>query len=122
LSEEEQEEQEEQAQVQLAIEISQEEQEVELATQMSQKEQEEEAEVQLCMEISARVADEGVSRSAGTSRGLSTPPCSPSRTRGDGEHASGGRAPSAPGQISARKAARALLQECGDELEEGMLL
>ena len=50
---------------------------------------------------------------------LSTPTatCSPS-TRGDSEHASGGRAPSAPGQISARKAARALLQECGDELED----
>ena len=78
-SEEEQGEQEEQAQVQLAIEISQEEQEVELATQMSQKEQEVEAEVQLCMEISARAADEGVSCVAGTSRVLSTPPCSPGR-------------------------------------------
>ena len=90
--------------------------------QMSQTEHEVEAETQLAMEISARVADEGASRGAGTSRVLSTPPSSPSSTRGDGEHASGGRAPSAPGKISARKAARALLQECGDELEEGMLL
>ena len=64
------------------------------------------------------MADEGVSRGAGMSRLLSTPPSSPSGTRGDGEHASGGRAPSAPGKVSARKAPRALLQECGDELED----
>ena len=69
---------------------------------------------ELACEVSARQAEEqrggsaGVGSSTGHQAVLSTPPCSPS-TRGDGEHVSGGRAPSAPGQISARKAARALL-------------
>ena len=42
--------------------------------EISQEEQEEqyEAQLQLAMEISARVADEGVSRGAGTSRVLET--------------------------------------------------
>ena len=69
---EEQDEENEEAQVQLAqMEISQEEQDEEaqlqLAMEVSQAEQEEEAQLQLAMEISARVADEGVSRGAGTS-------------------------------------------------------
>ena len=40
---------------------------LQLAMEVSQAEQEEEAQLQLAMEISARVADEGVSRGAGTS-------------------------------------------------------
>ena len=57
--------------------------------------------------------------------GLSTPPMLVLSTRGDGEHASGGRVPSSPEQISARKAARALLQsepECGGKLGHGVLV
>eukprot|EP00964_Phaeocystis_antarctica_P083100 scaffold52245_cov40-Phaeocystis_antarctica.AAC.3 len=50
--------------------------------EISQEEQEEqhEAQLQLAMEISARVADEGVSRGAGTSHVLETAARQPERS------------------------------------------
>ena len=81
---EEQDRENEEAQVQLAqMEISQEEQEeqyeVQLQLAMEQEEQYE-VQLQLAMEISTRVADEGVSRGAGTSRVLETAARQPERS------------------------------------------
>ena len=70
ISPEEQEEQDEEARVEIAREILREEQEVEQDVEQ----------VQRAMEISARVADEGVSRGAGTSHVLETAARQPERS------------------------------------------